>query len=534
MDPDSQDELTRFRQQWIEEVTATTTTNTTSHQQQQQPPTRNPLEDSALLIYARAVYYERNGLLDNALHDYRTALRQQPNVDRAYYNLTIQDIYALESHWDSTAPFQFRHQQSASSSSSSSLDNNEPPAAQSNLDLDSSSITGSTKSFLNYLLTSFRNHPWQRNPPEPVAEGDGTTEATSQDDDELTQHLSKLQIEGRIQEEEEETGRRRLVFEAAEISAGCGMQRLPVEVIEHTILSVAGYDRATIHLLVTSIERFGRVCRLARVLTLRAPVWRHICAIIYAHDLAVNQPPNPIPLRIPSIAKSAHALDWRRMFIYQPRLRLDGCYISLVRYPRLGESANPWYTPTHFVTYYRYLRFLQDGRCVSFTSTDEPRLVVRSLGWGATSSSSTSGEPAAAARPLPGLLFGLWSLDHDRVRLFRLHQDPNHPASFQSSSPSSSSSSSSNPLLSHPVVGRAAYEFEIRAKLSSTRRGKMNKLEVESLATTNLVSGEVCQVPLCPAWSSSAAGAEEGQTQEGSCGPSKPYIFSRVVSYDPV
>lgn len=532
MEGDSQDELTRFRQQWIEEVTTTT-----SHQHQQ-PPSRNSpqQEHSALYIYARAVYYERNGLIDHALQDYKKALRLQPNVDRAYHNLTLHDIYTLETHWVSAAQFQYRHPESSSSSLYNS-NHHEPLPAQPNLDPDSSSPTNSTKCFLNDLLTSFRNNPWQRNPPEHLAEPDGN-EGT-QDEQEITEKISKLKMKAPIQEEEEERKERRgLVFEPAEIGVECGIEKLPVELMEHEILSVQGYDRASIHLLVASIEAFGRVCRLARVLTLRSPVWRDICEIIYSHDLTVNQPDLAAKSkRVLSIARTDHALDWRRMFIFQPRLRLDGCYISLVRYPRLGESANPWYTPTHYVTYFRYLRFLKDGRCVSFTSTEEPRVVVRSLGWrgGATASSTTTSTPNPTveqqpARHLTGLLFGLWTLDHDRVRLFRLHQNPLHHTLDQSSSPSPS-----DPLHIATLLGRATYEFEILAKLSSTRRGKMNKLEVLNFATTNLISGEVRQVPLSPASSSSSSSSSsaDGQQQDGSCPSAKPYIFSRVVSYDP-
>lgn len=51
-----------------------------------------------------------------------------------------------------------------------------------------------------------------------------------------------------------------------------------------------------------------------------------------------------------------HGNDWRRCYIEHPRLRFDGCYISVVTYLRRGES-NSWYAPSHIITFYRYLRF---------------------------------------------------------------------------------------------------------------------------------------------------------------------------------
>lgn len=45
-----------------------------------------------------------------------------------------------------------------------------------------------------------------------------------------------------------------------------------------------------------------------------------------------------------------------RSLLYSPRLRFDGCYISVVTYLRRGEGAT-WYAPSHLITFYRYFRF---------------------------------------------------------------------------------------------------------------------------------------------------------------------------------
>jgi hypothetical protein len=115
---------------------------------------------------------------------------------------------------------------------------------------------------------------------------------------------------------------------------------------------------------------------------------------------------------------------------------------------------------------------------LSFTSTEEPSQVVRSLGWpktggtesvgGGTSGNTSNisggggGGGVTGGKSLDGLLFGLWSIEDDRVRLFKLHQDPRRLPSRR--------------LLPPPLdrqVGRANYEFEIEGRLRSTRRGKM-------------------------------------------------------------
>lgn len=50
--------------------------------------------------------------------------------------------------------------------------------------------------------------------------------------------------------------------------------------------------------------------------------------------------------------------------VRSPRLRFDGCYISVVTYLRRGES-NSIYAPTHLITFYRYLRFYASVRLLS-------------------------------------------------------------------------------------------------------------------------------------------------------------------------
>ncbi|KAG8681624.1 hypothetical protein FRC08_015517 [Ceratobasidium sp. 394] len=82
----SDDELTRFREQWKEEVRARTageSSSTPSAPSTSQPPART--RRSPVDIYAEAVEKEQRGELDAALDLYRRAFRLDPHVDRTYH-----------------------------------------------------------------------------------------------------------------------------------------------------------------------------------------------------------------------------------------------------------------------------------------------------------------------------------------------------------------------------------------------------------------------------------------------------------------
>lgn len=70
---------------------------------------------------------------------------------------------------------------------------------------------------------------------------------------------------------------------------------------------------------------------------------------------------------------------YRTLFRQRPRIRFNGCYISTVNYTRPGQAqptTSSWNSPIHIVTYFRYLRFLRDGTCISLLTTTEPADVV--------------------------------------------------------------------------------------------------------------------------------------------------------------
>lgn len=93
------------------------------------------------------------------------------------------------------------------------------------------------------------------------------------------------------------------------------------------------------------------------------------------------QPPTPKPTSavLTSLLVPSNFPTYRSMFQKRPRIRFNGCYISTVNYTRPGQSSPTsvsWNSPIHIVTYYRYLRFLRDGTCISLLSTAEPTDVV--------------------------------------------------------------------------------------------------------------------------------------------------------------
>ncbi|CAI4047435.1 hypothetical protein SUVZ_12G1510 [Saccharomyces uvarum] len=64
----------------------------------------------------------------------------------------------------------------------------------------------------------------------------------------------------------------------------------------------------------------------------------------------------------------------------RPYIKFEGIYISVVNYLRYGsnaEGSSSLLNPVHMITYYRYLRFYENGQCLRLLTTDEPSFVVK-------------------------------------------------------------------------------------------------------------------------------------------------------------
>lgn len=90
-------------------------------------------------------------------------------------------------------------------------------------------------------------------------------------------------------------------------------------------------------------------------------------------------PPKSSPAALTSLLVPTPYPTYLTLFRLRPRIRFNGCYISTVNYTRAGQASPTsvtWNSPIHIVTYYRYLRFLRDGTCISLLTTSEPQDVV--------------------------------------------------------------------------------------------------------------------------------------------------------------
>jgi F-box protein 9 len=112
---------------------------------------------------------------------------------------------------------------------------------------------------------------------------------------------------------------------------------------------------------------------------------------------------------------------------------MDGVFIAVVTYLRRGESSNAWTSPTHLVTFYRYLRFYPTGLVLSLLTVDPPATVVKML------------NPTLRVQ---GLTIGRWRLRGDEVECWGL-EDPS------------------------VEENRRKYSFRMNCRLRSTARGRM-------------------------------------------------------------
>lgn len=120
-------------------------------------------------------------------------------------------------------------------------------------------------------------------------------------------------------------------------------------------------------------------------------------------------PHTPSPETITSLMVPAVYPTYRTLFQRRPRIRFNGCYISTVNYTRPGQASPTsvtWNSPIHIVTYYRYLRFLRDGTCISLLSTSEPQDVVPYM----YTEHMHKSHGALPSAPMKDALLGRWRL----------------------------------------------------------------------------------------------------------------------------
>jgi F-box protein 9 len=144
----------------------------------------------------------------------------------------------------------------------------------------------------------------------------------------------------------------------------CFLEILPDELLLSIILHLGLSS-------LSSLTRLSRVCKKFLLLTqTENMLYKTLCI----HYFSVFSTPAQILSRAPDYNN-----EYRRMLIERPRLRFDGVYIATCHYLRPGVSDFSWNTPMHMVTYFRFVRFFEDGEVITVLTTAEPGDVVGAI-----------------------------------------------------------------------------------------------------------------------------------------------------------
>ncbi|KAF8915987.1 hypothetical protein CPB85DRAFT_1290984 [Mucidula mucida] len=231
----------------------------------------------------------------------------------------------------------------------------------------------------------------------------------------------------------------------------------------------------------TSLERFAVVSRKARVFTLDSAIWRELVHATY-------KPPQLADQTELDSAIARCLYDFRRVYIEQPRVRMDGVYISVCRYVRAGLSENSWVNINHLITYHRYLRFFPNGQVISLRTNEEPppQEVIPML------------KPSLRMK---GLFFGRWRLVDGTVYVTNLIEATGHV-------PISIDSELAEIVFTHSETVR--YVFTMSLQLRSRPVGRYNRLDITAFDSVKVATGDIA--PVVTKYE-------------------KPFLFSKVRSY---
>ncbi|KAI0642133.1 hypothetical protein C8Q79DRAFT_1014003 [Trametes meyenii] len=432
---DEPEELVRFRQQWIEEVRGkkkvslqqdtTPTPAASSSSPEVQPPSHlppvhqaphrrfshgtpssppapkkastsvtpapfGPALQRAVEVYRKAVQHEQRAELDDALRLYRTAFRMDNNVDRAYH-MVEEEMLRKAAVIPSSAPLKTHHRKISSTAGAVDV------LAQGiqNLGLNVSSVPVAHvrgESFVTGTLASLISS-WPGN----------------------------------------------LTFEVEDEQEGVPIKHLPDELLVMVL-------RLLDH---TALERFGRVNRKARVVSLDASIWRpKVERLLKPPQISDEEVFEALVLR--------YMTDYRRVYIEHPRVRYDGVYIAVCHYIRNGLGENVWVNHSHLITYYRYLRFLPDGQVLSLLANEElaPAQIIPLL------------KPTLRTK---GFFIGTWYLDGTEV-----HIDD----------------------LLEPGSSETRYSFQMILDLHSRPLGRWNRLNFREYNSVHIGNGEAMPLAL--------------------------------------
>ncbi|XP_053946810.1 F-box only protein 9 [Anastrepha ludens] len=167
--------------------------------------------------------------------------------------------------------------------------------------------------------------------------------------------------------------------DAGVITTEAHISELPPEILLYILRWVVSAQ-----LDMHSLEQCASVCKGLYLCARDEELWRLACAKVWGVNLGTLSEPADRPTD--NLIESADTTpivytSWRQMFIMRERVIFNGCYISKTTYLRMGENSfqDQYYRPIQLVEYYRYVRFLGDGRVLMMTNADEPAQGVNKL-----------------------------------------------------------------------------------------------------------------------------------------------------------
>ncbi|XP_043657140.1 F-box only protein 9 [Drosophila teissieri] len=152
------------------------------------------------------------------------------------------------------------------------------------------------------------------------------------------------------------------------LTTGLHFADLPPEIVMRILRWVVSAQ-----LDMRSLEQCAAVCKGFYVYARDEELWRLACVKVWAHNVGTLEAQDS------DVSNVYHS--WRDMFIRRERVLFNGCYISKTTYLRMGENSfqDQFYRPVQLVEYYRYIRFMPDGKVLMMTTADEPAQGVSKL-----------------------------------------------------------------------------------------------------------------------------------------------------------
>ena len=182
---------------------------------------------------------------------------------------------------------------------------------------------------------------------------------------------------------------------APEISAEAGhISKLPMEVIIHILKHVVLPD-----LDLRSLESFSNVCRGFYMASASSELWRPICLKAWG----INSYEHLDNLTKDDLKNCGN--EWRCLFLKNPRVHFNGCYVANISYIREGERGfqdHELYKAWHEVSYYRILNFRPGGKVIMATTVDNLNKVIHIM-------------ENALSTDVPGSMIGTYRIVRDRV-----------------------------------------------------------------------------------------------------------------------